>query len=94
MGFLFGFIIGVSVAGGGVPQLGSIPLRCIAAFGASEQEYRDCRTISLSQELMPGCKHYARQADDGPCSLSRHFAWEISALRELETLAQKQAKKN
>ena len=56
MGFIFGLLIGASVSGGGSaslpPSMGTIPMRCLAAFEVSDDEYKQCRDRSLTSELL------------------------------------------
>jgi hypothetical protein len=101
MGFLFGLMIGASVAGGGSsPQitaaLASIPFRCIAALEVSEQDYKDCRRVGLVGELY-GAPHYVcRDSRKEPgyingCDLDRQMGHEVRALRAMEAALKAQA---
>lgn len=93
MGFIFGLIVGGVVFGsdGTAPSiLGSIPLRCVAAFGISEAEFRECRTPSLNAELYAqNCPRQERNRNDVPCSFDRHVTWEIAALRDIKAAAER-----
>ncbi|HLL29027.1 MAG TPA: hypothetical protein VKT73_15425 [Xanthobacteraceae bacterium] len=57
MGFIFGLLLGAAVFAGGdgrpaTPSiLSGIPLRCYAALDHGDNEYRDCRRATMSQEL-------------------------------------------
>lgn len=97
MGFIFGLIVGTTVAGGSAavpPSINSIPFRCLAAFESSELEYRSCRWPSLRRELGDSpCGRIDIEKPDGPCSLDKHIAWEIAALRELKKAIETQGKK-
>jgi hypothetical protein len=92
MGFIFGMIVGAALSGDGSPKLppalGSIPLRCLAAFDISEDEYRLCRMPSMAGELKLSyyCDYSDIRSKDGnnPCGAMRHMFWEIAALRELK----------
>lgn len=87
MGFLFGLLIGAAASSGGSlpPSFGTIPFRCLAAFDISEADYRVCRRNSLRAEIFNGpCNYGDLDKPDGPCSIEKHFAWEIAGLRDLK----------
>lgn len=58
LGFLFGLMMGASLATS--PQatlmanqiIAQIPIRCIAAFEQSEKDFRDCRALAITAELV------------------------------------------
>ena len=99
MGFLFGLLVGGAMMSGGssgVPSLGAIPFRCLAAFDVSETEYRTCRRPSLKLEVWTytGCGLSDHNAKTGSCSVEQHLSWEANGLHDLRNaMKQKEAKK-
>lgn len=63
MAFLLGTMVASTNMGGGLGPLGQIPLRCYAAFDISEKEYKDCRRLSMTHELL---SHSQWRADMSP----------------------------
>lgn len=99
MNFLFGLLVGTSLAGSpserpAVPGLSAIPLRCFAALDISDAEYVACRRPSMRAELYVQAQQLCRfnraglqpayeAIDPADCDVGRHIAWEIAALRAL-----------
>lgn len=94
MGFIFGLMLGGMAAGGGgvtLPNLGSIPFRCLSAFEVSDAAYRECRERSLSSDLMSTCDRAERSAASGGCSITQNLKWEIAGLHQLKSAIEAKA---
>lgn len=89
MSFIFGLMVGSALTSGGgnasLPNLGTIPFRCLSAFEQSEDAFRECRHRSMENDLYKdGCDLERRRADTGGCSIKQNITWEVAGLRELK----------
>ncbi len=112
MSFLLGLLVGAVVFGGDqselTPQqkslLGQIPIRCLGLIEIDVQQYRECRTPSMTKELTdkdnwrsnyamvkPLC---SRWEEYDPCILrnlfNKNMDWEIKSLQALAATAKAQ----
>lgn len=97
MGFLFGLMIGSSLASGSAPEarqmLSQIPLRCLYLVDDPEQ-YDRCRYPSMQYEFKDRWVEECEGIFDGSsCKkkfVKQNIQWELAALKQLANAAAKQ----